>query len=92
MDQDYTTKTILYVKVRTPETVLFEGEAEAVSSINEKGVFDVLPLHTNFISVVKEYLIVHEKENKTKKIDIQNGVVRVTGNKVNIFLALETIL
>lgn len=98
MDKDLTHQKIIYIRIKTPEAILFEGEAEALTSINERGVFDVLPYHTNFISVIREYIIIHQKgkdlpagrqASNMKKLDIQNGVIRVYENKVQIFLSLE---
>src|ERR1051325_2061123 len=43
----------LHVKVQTPEKVLWEGEADAVTSRNSAGVFDILPEHANFISMLE---------------------------------------
>ena len=36
------------------ESILFEGKVKALSSVNEMGPFDILPLHINFISVIKD--------------------------------------
>ena len=44
-------KRKLQVKISDREKILFEGEAFAVSSKNEIGIFDVLGEHANFVTV-----------------------------------------
>jgi F0F1-type ATP synthase epsilon subunit len=49
----------LTVIINSPEKLVWEGKAEYVSSINSQGPFDILPMHSNFISIL---------ENKTIKV------------------------
>jgi F0F1-type ATP synthase epsilon subunit len=71
------------------DSILYKGKVSALTSVNEKGKFDILPLHSNFISVVKDYLILHQKEGSEKKFKLGQGVLKLTNNEVNIFLGLE---
>lgn len=43
----------LNIKVISPKQVLFEGQAESLSSKNSAGNFDILPEHANFITLVE---------------------------------------
>ena len=79
---------ILSVSVRDRSGILFEGEAEAVSSVNEKGPFDILPLHANFISIISRTLALHIKSNVRKEIPIQKGVLIVRENRVEVYLGI----
>ena len=79
----------VYVIVRDKETILFEDEARAITSFNEKGIFDVLPLHENFISIIKKSVIIHRKTGQKHEIKIDNGILKVFENKINIYLGLE---
>lgn len=81
----------LFVSIRSPEMVMFEGEAESVSSTNEKGSFDVLPEHENFISLIQGRIIVNKGKSGKSEIPVQNGILKVTSNKVYVFLGLETL-
>ncbi len=81
----------IMVSIKSPEGTFFEGEADALTSVNERGTFDILPLHTNFISLVKQTLIVHRENKKIREINIDSGVLRVLENKVLIFLGIETL-
>jgi len=71
------------------ESILYQGKVDAITSVNEKGKFDILPLHSNFISIVREYLILHEKSGSEKKFKLTQGVLKFTNNQANIFLGLE---
>lgn len=83
-------KSLVYVIIKTPETTVFEGEVLAVSSINSKGPFDILLDHENFISIIKQKIILHLKDRTTKEIPINTGVMKVYANTVEIFLDVES--
>lgn len=76
----------LTVVVRNREKVLYSGQAAAVTSINDKGVFDILPQHENFITLIKEKVIIHPTLKENKEIQIENGIVRVSKDKVYIYV------
>ena len=79
----------LRVYIRDADKILFDGEVKAISFTNEMGVFDILPLHQNFISIVKEKLILHHQEGRKEEINIGGGVIKVYKNSVNVFLGIE---
>lgn len=77
----------IHVTIRNKESVIYDGQVTAVSSINDVGLFDILPFHENFISLVKEKIIVHESTGQ-KEFKINNGLLKVKDDKVNIYLGL----
>ena len=82
-----TKRTILSVVVRDRTGILFEGSATAVSSYNENGLFDVLPLHSNFICIIRQMVIVR-KTKKGAPVEIplqQSGVLKVRENAVEVY-------
>lgn len=79
------------VHVRDLVSTVFSGTAYAVSSINEKGPFDVLPMHANFISIVKEKIIIHQKNGQQQELKIDTGVLKNKDNIITIFLGIETL-
>lgn len=81
----------LIIDVRSPETIYYVGEAEGLSSVNEKGIFDVLSLHENFISLIRERIVIHQKIGQSKEIKIENGIVKVFKNKVYVLVGIETL-
>jgi len=66
----------------------FEEEAEAVSSQNQLGKFDILPGHANFITFIFKDLICYLKNKEKISFQFERGVLEVSENKVNIFLGL----
>lgn len=78
----------LILKIRDRETDIFEGPVSSLTSYNEKGKFDVLPQHTNFISIIAKELIYRDLAGKTHEIKITNGIIRVQHNKVRIYLGI----
>ncbi|MBI2600979.1 hypothetical protein HYW42_03420 [Candidatus Daviesbacteria bacterium] len=67
---------------------VFTEEVDVVSSTNLEGPFDVWPLHTNFISIIKEFLVIYKNNQKIKELKIDTGVLRVNSNKVEVFLGI----
>lgn len=77
------------INIENSDTVLYTGEVKAVTCINDKGAFDVLPFHANFISLIKDKIIIHESSGRDKEIDISQGVMKVINNKIAIFVGIS---
>lgn len=84
-------KAQLRVIVQNPESIIFQGNAVAISSVNIKGPFDILPLHANFICMIKDSITIYETQKKIKKIPLEQGILKVFENTVTIFLGIETV-
>lgn len=82
---------MLKVVVRDPDELVFDGPAHSVTSYNEKGLFDVLPIHENFITIIKDKVIIRPEEGEIKEIALEKGILKVEENKVEIFLNAEKI-
>ncbi len=80
----------LSVKIQNPEKVVFQGDVAALSSINERGKFDVLPEHANFLSIIQNEIILHKLDGKTETLKIEQGILRVQLDRVDIFLGLTS--
>lgn len=80
---------LITVVVRDRAGVQFEGEVKAITSHNPVGTFDVLPMHANFITVVRQKLILHQVNGSKMELNIENGVMRVSENKVEIYLGVK---
>lgn len=79
---------LLDLVIRSKQGVIYNDKVEAVSSKNDKGIFDILPEHENFISFIKENIVIHKKINKNQEVKIDNGILRVYKNKVNIYIGV----
>lgn len=81
----------LQVTIKSPLALLYKGEATAVTLTNDRGKFDILPLHANFISLIKDMVIIHETVDSQKDIKIEEGIAKVFENTVDIFIGIKTI-
>jgi len=82
----------LKVKVRDTENILFEGDVDRISSINEIGPFDIYPMHANFISILTKELSLYQNKQKVKELKLEQAVIKVKRDIVNIFLGIETLV
>ena len=81
------TKGMLRVKIYTPFKTFYENDAHSLSALNESGVFDVLPGHHNFISMLLPCNVIVEAPDKEKRsIPIHRGLMHVKEDRVIVFL------
>ena len=66
----------------------FQGSAAAISSENKVGKFDILPEHTNFISLIFNKLTIHTLDKKKLEYKFSRGVLEVSENQVRVFLGI----
>lgn len=89
MDNNSDNKPAIFVVIRTKEGITFKDKVKAVTSYNEKGPFDVLPEHENFISLINQHLVIHTMDGRENEIKVDNAVIKVYKNEVHIFLGLS---
>ena len=88
MERNITTTEKLLVIVRDRNTLIFQGQVEAVSSFNDMGPFDVLPRHANLISLIKQAIILHLTDKTEKRIEVTSGVMKVRENNMEVYLGI----
>lgn len=76
------------VVIRIREKILLEERINAVTSYNDQGVFDILYGHENFISLIRQSVIIHRAGINDQEIKIDNGIMRVHQNNVYFYLNL----
>lgn len=81
----------LDVSIKTPDRIVFQGQADAVSSYNEKGPFDVLFQHGNFISIISKSVTLHLPDKSIKEFPVESGVIQVFSNKATILLGIKSL-
>ena len=74
--------------VRNRTQILFDEEVKSVSSKNDTGVFDVLPEHSNFISLISSPLTIRKLDGQKKEITFINGLIKVKDNVVHCYIDL----
>ncbi len=79
----------LILTIRNRQDLLYHGEVKTITSYNDKGIFDVLSKHANFIALIQKKLIYKDLSNKIAEIEIDNGIMRVLDNQVDIFIGIS---
>ena len=79
----------LFLKVITRKGVAFNAEVDSITGQNNKGDFDVLRQHSQFISLIKNKLIVRLLDHKIQEIPVDNAVMRVKGDNVEVFVGIK---
>lgn len=78
--------SIIKVKVFSPQKILFEGQAKAISSKNSRGKFDILPGHANFITLIeKNNLEIYKEDGKIETIPLNEAIVLTQNNIVTVY-------
>lgn len=85
------TEDYLEVKVETAEKTLFEGKVSGISSVNAKGDFDIILDHANFITVIKDKLVLFLNNNETKEFAVDMGILRCFDDHVEVFLGIKVL-
>lgn len=78
----------IHVTVRDRRKVIYEADARAVTTYNETGLFDILPQHANFISLIEKSVVIHTVDGKKTTITIDNGLVKVKDNAIHLYVNL----
>jgi F0F1-type ATP synthase epsilon subunit len=76
---------MIHVRINSPAKVIWEGDADSVSSENSQGPFDILPMHTNFVSFVENKPIIVKINDKSESYKFERSVIYARENKVNIY-------
>lgn len=78
---------IMQVRVHSPFRIYYEGPAYSITAENLTGVFDVLPKHHNFISLLLPCeLILRTSDNGDLKVKIDGGIMHVKEDQATVFL------
>lgn len=78
--------------IMSPEHVLFEGPVHSLSCHNELGALDILPEHSNYMSMIEKEILVRTVNSQEVKIPIHDAVVQVLKEKVVILVDINTTL
>lgn len=80
----------LHVKIISPQQLLLDTEAQAVSSKNLQGPFDILPQHANFMTMVENSPITVKIPNqKPVTFKFPLAIMLVVENKVSIYTYIQ---
>lgn len=79
---------LITVTIKSRKETLFEGSAFSVTSQNEGGFFDILPFHTNYVTLVKDFVVLDKGLATEKNIQLDKGIVTVTSNIVRVYVGI----
>ena len=79
----------LFLKVITRKGTSFDAEIDSLTGHNDKGDFDVLRQHSQFISLIKNKLIVRLLDRKVQEIPVDNAIMRVKGENIEVFIGIK---
>jgi F0F1-type ATP synthase epsilon subunit len=79
----------LLVTIRNREQVLINEPVKSITCYNDSGVFDILPQHTNFISIIHKFISIRRLSGEVVQIAVDNGIIRVYEEKIDVFLGLK---
>ena len=79
---------MLKVSIKSRVKSLFDGSATSVTSKNTTGEFDVLGSHANFVTLIKEKLILDKGLSTEKKFDVNSGILSCNSDVVVVYLDL----
>jgi F0F1-type ATP synthase epsilon subunit len=82
----------MQVKVRDTGDIVFEGQADRITSFNEVGQFDIFPMHANFISIIKKKLSIYFKGKLLKEIKFTQAVLKSKQDIVDIYLGIDELV
>lgn len=90
MEEKVVNESILHVRISKATKVVWEGDALSVSSKNADGKFDILGMHSNFITLIRnDPIVVKTETGEEKEYRFNQSVISVSNNKVNIFSNIE---
>ena len=82
---DTQTAPQLDVIVNSPDHLIWEGKAYSVSAENSTGVFDILPGHANFVTMVEGKPIIVRTGLKEEVFQYSNVLLSVKDNLLTIY-------
>lgn len=82
---------LFHLKIVSKEGTLFDGDIKSLTSYNDKGKFDILGLHANFISIIYKKITIIDKNGGSKDMDIDKALLRNKENNLEIYLGIDDI-
>lgn len=80
-----------HLKIVSKDGILYEDDIKSLTSFNQKGKFDILSFHANFISIIYKKIIIIDKNNIKKELDIEKALLRNKENNLEIYSGIDDI-
>lgn len=82
---------LFHLKIVAKDGILFEGDVRSLTSFNDKGKFDILALHANFISIIYKSIQIVDSKGNVKEMAIEKALLRNRQNNLEIYLGIDNI-
>jgi F0F1-type ATP synthase epsilon subunit len=82
---------LFHLKIVAKDGILYEGQIESLTSYNDKGRFDILALHANFISIIYKSIIIVDSKGDKKEMTIEKALLKNKSNNLEIYLGIDNI-
>jgi F0F1-type ATP synthase epsilon subunit len=76
-------------KVIGPDQTLYDGPVTAIGAVNDQGKLSLLSGHANFISLIKDKIVLHSAEASAREITLNQGVLYCRNNRIEIYLGIS---
>lgn len=77
------------ITVRSREATYFSGKVSALTSLNDKGPFDILAHHTHFISLIRDGVTIKKPDGTDTLISFSEGVIKVKDDVVEVYIGIS---
>jgi F-type H+-transporting ATPase subunit epsilon len=74
----------MYVSILTPDSHVFEGDAEVVTLPGTDGLYQVLDSHAPMITTLAKGTIVVKTKGVESRFETNGGVAEILGNRLSI--------
>lgn len=83
-----TSEEKIHVIVRNRMKVVFDEDVKSLTSKNDTGIFDILPEHSNFISLIISPLVLRKLNGQKQEISFSTGLIIVKNNTIHCYIDL----
>ncbi len=76
----------MYLEILTPETTFYSGEVDSITLPGTLGSFQILNNHAPIISSLKKGMLSFTAEGRIQEMEVVDGFVEISHNKVTVCL------
>jgi len=88
MPKDLRTQPLLKLNIRTRIDPPRTSSVYSITTKNSKGNFDILPFHSNFVTMISGDIIVDKELPTEKTIKMEKGILTVVSNTVDVYVGV----
>ena len=80
-------KQTLSLRIMAPDAIAYEGEVVSITAENTEGLFDILPDHTRFMSLIHPTPVtIGLPEGGQKSVSFENALLFFEDNNATIYV------